>query len=55
MEELNLQIEELKKELENVKGTECEIFSRICGYHRNVKNWNAGKRAEKNKRLVYKV
>ena len=23
-----------------------EIFSRVCGYHRPVRNWNKGKRAE---------
>ena len=36
-------IAELEKELENVKGTECEIYSRIVGYFRPIKQWNDGK------------
>ena len=27
-------------------GKETEVFSRIVGYHRPVKQWNKGKRAE---------
>ena len=27
-------------------GARCEIYSRVCGYHRPVSNWNKGKRAE---------
>lgn len=27
-------------------GTPCEVFSRVCGYLRPVKNWNPGKKEE---------
>ncbi|HBC89528.1 MAG TPA: hypothetical protein DCZ94_21535 [Lentisphaeria bacterium] len=30
----------------NVCGRTCEIYSRVCGYHRPTRNWNKGKRAE---------
>jgi len=27
-------------------GLKTEIYSRVCGYHRPVSNWNKGKREE---------
>lgn len=27
-------------------GMKTEIFSRVCGYHRPVRNWNKGKQEE---------
>lgn len=35
-------------------GQECEVYSRVCGYFRPVKNWNKGKREEFNQRKLYK-
>ncbi len=32
---------------------ETEVYSRITGYYRPIKNWNLGKQAEFNKRLEY--
>ena len=37
---------ELEVELANVKGTKCEVYSRVVGYHRPVENWNDGKKDE---------
>ncbi len=34
-------------------GAETEIYSRVCGYHRPVKNWNRGKREEFKDRKPY--
>jgi len=51
--ELLLKLEELKNELANVKGTECEVYSRIVGYFRPVKQWNNGKQEEYADRIVY--
>jgi len=34
---------------------QCEVYSRVCGYHRPVKNWNKGKKEEFNDRKVYSV
>jgi len=27
-------------------GQKCEIYARVCGYHRPVANWNRGKKEE---------
>jgi hypothetical protein len=51
--ELLLRIEELKNELSNVKGTECEVYSRVVGYFRPVKQWNNGKQEEYYDRVTY--
>ena len=40
------ELEKLKEELKNVKGSPCEVFSRVCGYLRPVQNWNKGKKEE---------
>lgn len=36
-------------------GRETEVYSRVCGYHRPVKNWNRGKQEEFAQRKVYNV
>ena len=36
-------------------GTETEVYSRISGYYRSIKNWNKGKQAELFERTDYKV
>jgi anaerobic ribonucleoside-triphosphate reductase len=54
-EEIDTQIAALKKDLETVKGCECEIYQRIVGYMRNVKNWNAGKAEEYKDRKLFVV
>lgn len=36
-------------------GGETEVYSRITGYYRPVKNWNAGKSQEFEDRMVYEV
>jgi len=35
--------------------TKCEVFSRIVGYLRPVKNWNVGKQAEFKDRINFKI
>ena len=32
---------------------ECEVYSRVCGYFRPVKNWNRGKQREFFERKPY--
>jgi hypothetical protein len=46
-------IAELKGQLGNVEGTPTEVYSRIVGYYRSVRNWNAGKREEYGQRRVF--
>jgi hypothetical protein len=36
-------------------GKPCEIYSRVCGYHRPTRNWNKGKRAEFKDRVVFAI
>ena len=36
-------------------GKEAEVYSRITGYYRPVKNWNAGKTAEYKNRVAYDI
>ena len=38
IEKVNAEIEEVKKELENVHGTGTEVYARIVGYYRSVRN-----------------
>jgi len=44
---------ELKAALVSVEGTQTEVYSRIVGYYRSVRNWNAGKREEFGQRVEY--
>jgi hypothetical protein len=53
--EIEAKINELRGELETVKGTTTEVYTRIVGYYRSVKNWNAGKREEYGIRKLFAV
>ena len=39
-------ISDIKKELQEVHGTKCEVYSRVVGYLRPVQGWNKGKQEE---------
>lgn len=43
---IEAKISELKAAKEAVKGTNCEVYSRVVGYLRPVQNWNKGKKEE---------
>jgi ribonucleoside-triphosphate reductase len=53
--EIAKRIEELQSELAGVKGGPTEVYARIVGYYRSVRNWNAGKREEFAKRARYQA
>ncbi|MEM4247995.1 MAG: anaerobic ribonucleoside-triphosphate reductase [Candidatus Nanoarchaeia archaeon] len=36
-------------------GAKTEVFSRVCGYHRPIRNWNKGKQQEFDERREYSV
>jgi ribonucleoside-triphosphate reductase len=36
-------------------GRKCEVYSRVVGYHRPVKNWNDGKKEEFRERREYRL
>jgi len=44
---------ELRMRLLTVEGTPTEVYSRIVGYYRSVRNWNVGKREEFGKRREF--
>ncbi len=53
MRDIDTEILDAQEELDKVKGTECEVYTRICGYFRPLKNWNPGKKAEYAQRKDY--
>ncbi|MEI7640209.1 MAG: anaerobic ribonucleoside-triphosphate reductase [bacterium] len=52
-EEIVARLQVLKNDLQNVHGSECEVYSRIVGYFRPVKQWNSGKQEEFTDRVVF--
>ncbi len=44
--QIDAEIAQTKEDLKNVRGTETEVYARIVGYYRSVRNWNKGKRDE---------
>jgi len=55
VEQIDTEITEVKRELAEVKGTETEIYTRIVGYYRSLRNWNKGKKEEYGQRLVFEA
>lgn len=53
LEEIDRDIAETKAALADVHGTETEVYARIVGYYRAVRNWNNGKRDEYNLRKMF--
>ena len=53
LEDVEADIARTKAALANVKGTETEVYARIVGYYRSVRNWNKGKRNEYNHRKLF--
>ncbi len=53
LEDVEREIAETKAALADVHGTETEVYARIVGYYRAVRNWNNGKRDEYNIRKMF--
>lgn len=51
--EILARIEELEKQLKEVKGEVCEVWARVVGYMRPVKAWNEGKVSEYKDRAMF--
>ena len=45
-QEIEKQLEVLRQEIKQVKGTKCEVWSRVVGYLRPVQSYNVGKQEE---------
>lgn len=55
LKEINTRLEELSTQLNENQGRRTEVYSRIVGYYRSVKNWNKGKKEEFGIRKTYQV
>jgi len=55
LEEIEKDLNEAREELSKVEGRNAEVYSRIVGYYRSVRNWNKGKREEYGERKLYNV
>ncbi|MBI9102921.1 MAG: hypothetical protein JEY99_10930 [Spirochaetales bacterium] len=53
VEEINKEIEDLKIQRECIQGSTTEVYTRIVGYYRSVRNWNKGKRQEFDERVTF--
>ncbi|HPO02797.1 MAG: hypothetical protein JXP39_00170 [Spirochaetales bacterium] len=51
--EIDADIARVRAEMQNVHGTTTEVYARIVGYYRSVRNWNRGKREEYNHRKLF--
>lgn len=50
---IDAEIAATKEALKDVHGTPTEVYARIVGYYRAVRNWNKGKRNEFNHRKMF--
>ena len=55
LEDIEKDLAAAREALSTVEGTPAEVYSRIVGYYRSVRNWNRGKREEYGERRLYSV
>jgi ribonucleoside-triphosphate reductase len=53
LEEIDRDLAAAREALLSVEETPAEVYSRIVGYYRSVRNWNRGKREEYGERRLY--
>jgi ribonucleoside-triphosphate reductase len=53
LEEVDNDLTQAREALSSAEGTVAEVYSRIVGYYRSVRNWNRGKREEYGERRLY--
>ena len=53
LEVIETELAAAREALSSVKGTPAEVYSRIVGYYRSVRNWNRGKREEYEQRVMF--
>jgi ribonucleoside-triphosphate reductase len=53
LESIEKDLAAAREALSSVEGTPAEVYSRIVGYYRSVRNWNRGKREEYGERRLY--
>ena len=55
LEDIERDLAAAREALSSVEGTPAEVYSRIVGYYRSVRNWNLGKREEYGERRLYRI
>ena len=55
LEDIERDLAAAREALSSVEGTQAEVYSRIVGYYRSVRNWNRGKREEYGERRLYRI
>ena len=55
LEVIEMELSAAREALANIEGTPAEVYSRIVGYYRSVRNWNRGKREEYGERRLYSM
>ena len=54
-QEIKSKIASLKEEMRDLRGTKCEVYSRVVGYLRPIQGWNKGKKEEFGMRKPYNI
>jgi ribonucleoside-triphosphate reductase len=55
LEDIEKELAAAREALQAVEGMPAEVYSRIVGYYRSVRNWNRGKREEYGERRLYRA
>ncbi|MDR3131278.1 MAG: hypothetical protein LBU18_06995 [Treponema sp.] len=55
LEDIEKDLEAAREALACVEGAQAEVYSRIVGYYRSVRNWNRGKREEYGERKTFRL
>ncbi|MDR2741669.1 MAG: hypothetical protein LBB98_05885 [Treponema sp.] len=55
LEEIEKDLAAAREALSHAEGTRAEVYSRIVGYYRSVRNWNRGKREEYGERKTFRL
>jgi ribonucleoside-triphosphate reductase len=55
LEDIDKDLAAAREALSSVEGTPAEVYSRIVGYYRSVRNWNKGKREEYGERRLFHI
>jgi ribonucleoside-triphosphate reductase len=55
LEDIEKDLEAAREALSRAEGTPAEVYSRIVGYYRSVRNWNRGKREEYGERKTFRL
>jgi ribonucleoside-triphosphate reductase len=55
LEDIEKDLEAAREALGHAEGTRAEIYTRIVGYYRSVRNWNRGKREEYGERKTFRL